>query len=168
MMEVLSLCLSEQGTMSSKPRERRNHELVHFDVRLTDWRWEYGFAVAAPLGRESPRKPYFDNRQIELYGVPTRPHGLRADAALFRLLFLVDMKEVEGSSPPPSIGDLNLYDGLLKAFVVRPIDVLSSVLVMLTANKFKRVSIWAPKLHYGKSQIAGFHFCRNIDDEYPE
>ncbi|MCW7545393.1 hypothetical protein N7I30_16460 [Aurantimonas litoralis] len=154
--------------MPSKPRERRNHELVHFDVRLTDWRWEYGFAVAAPLGRESPRKPYFDNRQIELYGVPIRPHGLRADAALFRLLFLVDMKEVEGSSPPPSIGDLNLYDGLLKAFVVLPIDVLSSVLVMLTANKFKRVSIWAPKLHYGKSQIAAFHFCRNIDDEYPE
>ena len=153
--------------MPSKPRKRKNQGLVHYDVRLTDWRWNYSFSVATPLGLEPPRKPFFDDRQMELYGVPIRADGLKADAAKIRLLFLVDMKGMGDISPPPTIGDIYLHDRLLEALVIMPTDVLSSVLVMLTTNQFKRVSIWAPKLRYGKSQVEGFHFYRAIDDSDP-
>ena len=149
--------------MPSKPRKRKHQGSVHYDVRLTDWRWEYSFSVGTPLGREPPRAPYSDNRQVELFGVPIRPEGLKAEAAKIRLLFLVDLKAMGKAPLPPSIGDLYLHDGLLEAIVVMPTDVLPSVLVMLTADQFKRVSIWATKFN-GSAQIEGFHFHRHIDD----
>ncbi|MBB4001627.1 hypothetical protein GGR03_000674 [Aurantimonas endophytica] len=146
------------------PRAQKGRSSVQYDVRLTDWRWEYGFSVGAPLGHGLPLEPYFDNREIELFGAPIRPSGLKAEAAKIRLSFIVDLKEMIGRTPPPTIGELYLRNGLLQAYVFMPTDVLPSMLVMLTADRFKRVSILAPKLHYRTSQIQGFHFHRNIED----
>ena len=149
--------------MPSKPRQRKDQGDVRYDIRLTDWRWDYGFSVARSLGREPPRKPYSDVRQVELFGVPIRPEGLKAEAAKIRLLFLVDLTAMEKALPPPSIGDLYLNDGLLEAIVVMPTDVLPSVLAMLTADQFKRVSIRATAFK-GSAEIQEFKFHRHIED----
>jgi hypothetical protein len=150
--------------MPSKPRAQKAQSSVQYDVRLTDWRWEYGFSVGAPLGHGLPLEPYFDNREIELFGVPIRPNGLKAEAAKIRLSFFVEVEDVKGRAPPPSIGDLYLKDALLEAYVVMPTDVLPSLLTMLTADRFKRVSIAAPKLHYRTSKIQRVRFHRNLED----
>jgi hypothetical protein len=146
-----------------RKRSVRKPEAVYYVLEISGWEWSFSFGINSMKYRDDP---YSDFRHLHLYGELMRPTNIKPETA--RLILLPDERynrDARERHTPISVGSLSLHRGLFEGLLSIPADSLSSLLAMLTANKFKFAVLNGDRLRYGRAPVRNFRLEMRIDED---
>ena len=152
----------------AKPRKKSRHrnpraEFISYVLEIKEWDWSFSFGVNVRQDRDGP---YFDFRHLHLRGTLIRPTRIKAERAELTFLPDHDLKEDKRERHEPKcVGSLQLYRGHLMGLLSIPADVLSPVLQMMIADRFRFAVLHGERLRYGRALIRSYRLEMTVEED---
>jgi hypothetical protein len=152
-------------TKSARKRRRRKprEEFVDYIVAIDAWDWSYSLSLDTDRDAVDP---YHEFRHLQIRGRLLHPKGLKTDRAEITLLPSYDMlPEARKDRQPRCVASLDAYGDRISGLVSIPVDVVSPILQMLIAGRFRFASMRGPRLRYRQALCSSFRLEMTIDEE---
>lgn len=159
----------EPNSKAAKKKKRRRalrEEFIDYVAAIEDWEWSYSLLLNT---EKHATDPYHEFRHLVITARLLRPAGLRTDRLEMSLLPTVDMNPGQRKDQEPlAVGSLDAYDDRIVGLISIPTDVLSAILQMLIAERFKFIVMGGDKLRHRRARLHRFRLeMKLIDDDMP-
>ncbi len=137
--------------------------LVEYLARIACWDWGYHFCIN-PSG--FPEEPYLDLRHIHITGKLLCPKNLAAQKVALSIIPRIDLnKQNRTESRPNGVGYIDLTPERLGGAICMPQDALNAVLLMLSSEGIRYISLTAPRLKRRKAIVSGFSLKKGLSED---
>lgn len=153
----MAKALPNAATKVRPKHRKRPDEPITYDIQIDEWDWSYSFGVTHK--RRQGEGPYDDFRHLHLKGTLLRPPHIKSKNVAVIIIPDPALDPAQRSrNPRTAIGTMSAGRGELGALLSMPADGLTNLLVMLTASKFRFLSLEGTKLHYGQGTVTYLRF----------
>lgn len=153
------------ATMATQRRRRRNYREVLYVMPIAAWEWDYDFGVSASFTRDGVDE-IRDYAHLHVRGTLIRPRSLTGRK--FEATLIPERRDpAQYREAPEWIADIHRSGRGkgLEAVARVPIDMLSSLLVMLQAGRLRFFTLSGEPLYRSAANIRQYAFRRFMYQE---
>lgn len=151
------------STRKKRSRKKPQNKVVFYVAEIESWDWGFLFGLA---GRPREADPYHDFRHLTLKGKLLRPSKYEGQSIEMRCIPDPDLNAgAREERSPIAAGSIDIYGGEMSALFGVPLDVLPSLLTMLTAEKLRYAILQGGPMRYRKTSLTSIRLEMNITED---
>lgn len=162
--------ISEGGREMSSKLRRRKHSVelpTCYVLAIRRWGWSYSFGIN-PIVREPD--PYMEFRHLTIHGPLIAPRNLKDQEAEITIIPDQDLDAAvrrQRIEKPLAIGSLGRNRGMsgLQGYLSLPRDALSTLLVMLVAERLKFVLLHGARIGRGGARLHSYRLSEAVTED---